>query len=95
MAIIGGFDLHRRQLTYDYLDVVTGQVDPGRVVPADRAYLRSFLARFAGQGEAAFAVEGCTCCGMWWRSWSGPVSGPTWPSRRRRLPPDRPWPRCR
>jgi transposase len=60
MAIIGGFDLHRRQLTYDYLDVVTGQVDRGRVVPADRGHLRSLLARFEGQGEVAFAVEGCT-----------------------------------
>jgi Transposase len=60
MAIIGGFDLHRRQLSCDYLDVVTGQVDRGRVVPADRSQLRSFLARFEGQGEVAFAVEGCT-----------------------------------
>jgi transposase len=60
MAIIGWFDLHRRQLTYDYLDVVTGQVERGRVVPADRGHLRSFLARFEGQGEVAFAVEGCT-----------------------------------
>jgi transposase len=60
MAIIGGFDLHRRQLTYDYLDVVTGEVERGRVVPADRGHLRSFLARFEGQGEVAFAVEGCT-----------------------------------
>jgi hypothetical protein len=60
MAIIGGLDLHRRQLTYDYLDVVTGQVDRGRVVPADRGHLRCFLARFQGQGEVAFAVEGCT-----------------------------------
>ena len=60
MAIIGAFDLHRRQLTYDYLDVVTGEIDRGRVVPADRAHLRSFLARFEGQDEVAFAVEGCT-----------------------------------
>ena len=60
MAIVGGFDLHRRQLTYDYLDVVTGEVDRGRVVPADRAHLRSFLGRFEGHGEVAFAVEGCT-----------------------------------
>ena len=60
MAIIGAFDLHRRQLTYDYLDAVTGEIQRGRVVPADRAHLRSFLARFDGQGEVAFAVEGCT-----------------------------------
>jgi transposase len=60
MAIIGGFDLHRRQLTYDYLDVVTGEIQRGRVVPADRGRLRSFLARFDDQDEVAFAVEGCT-----------------------------------
>ena len=60
MAIIGGLDLHRRQLTYDYLDLVTSEVERGRVVPADRGHLRSFLARFQGQGEVAFAVEGCT-----------------------------------
>ncbi len=86
MAIIGGFDLHRRQLTYDYLDVVTGQVDRGRVVPADRGQLGSFLARFQGQGEVAFAVEAAPAGATWWRSWSGPASGPSWPSRRRRLP---------
>ena len=40
MAIIGGFDLHRRQLTYDYLDAVTGEIQRGRVVPADRALPR-------------------------------------------------------
>ncbi len=80
-----GFDLHRRQLTYDYLDVVTGQVDRGRVVPADRSQLRSFLARFQGQGEVAFAVEAAPAGATWWRSWSGPASGPSWPSRRRRL----------
>jgi hypothetical protein len=60
VAIIGGFDLHRRQLTYDYLDLVTGEIQRGRVVPADREHLRAFLARFAGQGGVAFAVEGCT-----------------------------------
>src|SRR5207244_1683286 len=26
MAIVGGFDIHRRQVTFDYLDTVTGQV---------------------------------------------------------------------
>ena len=26
MAIVGGFDVHRRQVTFDYLDTVTGQV---------------------------------------------------------------------
>ena len=26
MAIVGGFDIHRRQVTFDYLDTVSGQV---------------------------------------------------------------------
>lgn len=30
MAIVGGFDIHRRQVTFDYLDTVSGQVRTGR-----------------------------------------------------------------
>jgi transposase len=33
MSIVGAFDVHRRQLTFDYLDTVTGEVKRGRVVP--------------------------------------------------------------
>ena len=36
MAIVGGFDIHRRQVTFDYLDTVTGQVRRGRIDPACR-----------------------------------------------------------
>lgn len=60
MSIVGAFDVHRRQLTFDYLDTVTGEVKRGRVVPADREHLRAWLARFAGQDDAHFALEGCT-----------------------------------
>ncbi len=60
MSIVGGFDVHRRQLTFDYLDTVTGEVNRGRVVPADREHLRAWLARFAGQDDVHFALEGCT-----------------------------------
>jgi transposase len=60
MPIIGGLDIHRRQLTFDYLDTVTGQVRRGQVAPADREHLRAWLARFAGRDDAAFAVEACT-----------------------------------
>jgi Metallo-beta-lactamase superfamily/Transposase len=60
MSIVGAFDVHRRQLTFDYLDTVTGEVRRGRVVPADREHLRAWLARFAGQDDVHFAVEGCT-----------------------------------
>ena len=60
MSIVGAFDVHRRQLTFDYLDTVTGEVKRGRVVPADREHLRRWLARFAGQEDVHFALEGCT-----------------------------------
>src|SRR5271165_4227622 len=60
MPIVGGLDIHRKQITFDYLDTVTGQVRRGQVSPADREHLRAWLARFAGCEDAAFAVEGCT-----------------------------------
>jgi len=60
MSIVGGLDIHRKQLTFDYLDTVSGEVRRGQVAPADREHLRAWLARFAGRGEVAFAMEGCT-----------------------------------
>ena len=60
MSIVGGLDIHRKQLTFDYLDTVTGQVTRGQVTPADREHLRAWLARFAGRDDVAFAFEGCT-----------------------------------
>ena len=60
MAIVGGFDIHRRQVTFDYLDTVAGQVRRGRIDPACRETLRAWLERFAGRDDVTFAVEGCT-----------------------------------
>src|SRR6266480_7701647 len=61
MSIVGGLDVHRRQVTFDYLDTDTGRVYRGRITPACRAVLRQWLAqRFAGRTDVAFAVEACT-----------------------------------
>jgi transposase len=60
MAIVGGMDIHRKQITFDYLDTGSGEVSRGQVRPADRVHLREWLARFAGRDEVAFAIEGCT-----------------------------------
>ena len=60
MPIVGGLDIHRKQITFDYLDTVTGQVCRGQVSPADREHLRAWLARFAGREDVAFALEACT-----------------------------------
>jgi len=59
-SIVGGLDIHRKQITFDYLDLVTGEVKRGQVTPADRAHLRAWLARFEDPGEVAFAAEACT-----------------------------------
>ena len=59
MPIVGGLDIHRKQLTFDYLDTATGEVKRGQITPADRAHVRAWLARFAGREDVAFAVEGC------------------------------------
>jgi len=60
MAIVCGFDVHRAQITFDYVDTATGQVVRGRIAPADRERLRSWLERFTGVAEVDLAVEGCT-----------------------------------
>lgn len=61
MSIVGGFDVHRRQITFDYLDTDTSRVVRGRIAPAHRDALRRWLAdRFAGRTDVEFAVEACT-----------------------------------
>jgi hypothetical protein len=59
MSIVGGFDLHRRQITFDYAVRETGEVARGRIAPADRDGLRLWLARLGDQG-GDFVVERCT-----------------------------------
>jgi len=60
MAIVGGLDIHRKQLTFDYLDQASGEVVCGRICPADREHLAEWLQRFAGVDRVCFAVEACT-----------------------------------
>ena len=82
MPILGGLDIHRKQITFDYLDTATGQVGRSQISPADREHLRAWLARFAGREDVAFAVEGCTGWGgMSSRNWPQPGSRRSWPSR--------------
>ena len=49
MSIVMGIDQHRAQITAEWIDTATGEISRGRVRPADRAGVRRFLARFAGQ----------------------------------------------
>src|SRR5260370_7223136 len=61
MSIVGGLDIHRKQITFDYLDTATGEVQRGQITPADRAHLAAWLARrFRGGPDADFALGGGT-----------------------------------
>jgi transposase len=59
VSIVMGLDQHRAQITADWLDSATGEVRRARVVPADRAGVRRFLARFRGR-ELEVALEATT-----------------------------------
>ena len=64
MNMVGGLDLHRRQITFDVLDVDSGEVWRGRLWQPDRLrfrhWLQSDVASRAEGGPVALAVEGCT-----------------------------------
>jgi hypothetical protein len=59
MSIVIGIDQHRAQITAEWIDVATGEISRARVRPADRAGVRRFLERFAGQ-QLEVALEATT-----------------------------------
>ena len=59
MTMIGGFDVHRKQITFDYVDD-DGLVRCGEIRPATRKSLRCWLGEHCPEGDAEFALEGCT-----------------------------------
>jgi transposase len=71
MASVGGRDIHRRQITYDWIDIESGHARHGRIQPATRVELRAWLARLAGQ-QADFALKARPAGGSSSRSWSVP-----------------------
>jgi transposase len=64
MAMVRGLDLHRRQITFDSLEVESGADWRGRIWQPDRdrfrRWLRDDVSRRAKGGPVALAVEGCT-----------------------------------
>src|SRR6201993_3264536 len=59
MTMVGGFDVHRQQITFDYVDD-DGLVHWGQIRPATRKTLRGWLAEHCPDGDGEFALEGCT-----------------------------------
>ena len=63
MDIVGAFDVHRKQITFDYIEVDSGELHRGKIQPANRQSLREWLEHFSEQfpeHEAAIAVEATT-----------------------------------
>jgi transposase len=72
VSIVGGLDIHRQQITFDYLDTLTGEVSTGQIPAADRRQVAAWLRRRFGDaqeraddagndgGGIEFALEGCT-----------------------------------
>ena len=59
VTIVGGLDLHRAQITFDYVDTATGEVRTGRITPACRESFARFLADLP-TCDVDMVVEGCT-----------------------------------
>jgi transposase len=59
MTMVGGLDVHRQQITFDYVDD-DGLVHWGQIRPATRRTLRRWLTEHCPGGDGEFALEGCT-----------------------------------
>jgi transposase len=59
VSIVMGLDQHRGQITGEWIDTFTGEVQRTRVAPADRAAVRQFVQRFRGR-ELEVALEATT-----------------------------------
>ena len=59
MTMVGGLDVHRQQITFDYVDD-DGLVHWGQIRAATRKSLRDWLAERCPDRDAEFALEGCT-----------------------------------
>lgn len=60
MDIVGGLDVHRKQITFDYVEIETGEVNSGQITPATRERVRSWLSGFPTNERVAFALEATT-----------------------------------
>ncbi|HVU62134.1 MAG TPA: IS110 family transposase [Mycobacteriales bacterium] len=59
MSIVGGLDLHRQQVTFDWINTDSGEAGHGRICPVNRETFRRWLHRFDGN-DVELVVEGCT-----------------------------------
>jgi transposase len=83
MSIVGGLDLHRKQLTFDYADRATGELTRAQIAPADRRHLALWLPVCPMWSSRWRAARGGS---TWWKSCAALEWWRTWPSRPTPLP---------
>lgn len=59
MTIVAGFDVHKAQITFDAVDLTTGEVHRGRI-PSNPEAVSNWVRRFKGEEEIRVAVEAGT-----------------------------------
>ena len=60
MSIIGGLDVHRAQITFDWIDRDSGEGRRGRIAPATRAGVGAWLGELPGDRQDKRAEEADT-----------------------------------
>jgi hypothetical protein len=80
MRVVGGLDVHRRRITFDYLDERSGQVRRGRVAPADRQMLRRWLETQVGDAPATCWARTTGAGSRRWKT-PRPRGSRRWPPR--------------
>jgi transposase len=85
VSILGGLDVHRRQITVDWVDRATGQAQRGQLTPATREGLVRWLAQLPDH-HGAVAVEACTGWRFVVEELQTAGGRPAWPSRPRPRP---------
>jgi hypothetical protein len=68
MTIVGGLDVHRKQITFDYVDTGTGEVRSGQIRPATRRTLRAWLGKHCPGGTQSSRWRVVPGGGLWSRS---------------------------
>ena len=74
MPIVGGLDIHRKQITFDVLDTESGEVERGPDRPGRPGAPGCLAGAVRRRDDVAFALEGCTARGTSRRSWPGLAS---------------------
>jgi len=68
MTIVGRFDVHRAQITFDYVDTASGAVSTGQIRPATRSALRKWVERFLALTRSRPQSRAAPAGALWLRT---------------------------